>query len=83
MTWSLSAAGGTLSEEAERELHQRISEILSDPKYRTTASGLVGAWVNGPAHSARKPPPATTDKSSRTVTARASRAAVTEGVHET
>lgn len=78
--WSLTAAGEALTEEAERELHRRISEILASPEYRVTTSGFVGAYVNGPAHIV---PEAAASGKDPAVTARASRAAATEGVHET
>jgi hypothetical protein len=47
MTWSLNASGHTGREDDERELADRISEILADPKYGASSSSFGGTYVHG------------------------------------
>jgi len=47
MTWSLTAAGHTSSEADERELADKLSEILADPKYGASSSSFGGMFVHG------------------------------------
>jgi hypothetical protein len=47
MTWSLTASGHTAAEEDERELADRISQILADPKYGASGSSFGGTYVHG------------------------------------
>jgi hypothetical protein len=47
MTWSVSAGGHTAREEDERELADRLSEILADPKYGASGSSFGGTYVHG------------------------------------
>ena len=57
MTWHMSAGGHTPAPEGERnweaverELHGRLTAILSDPKYGTGVSNFAGNFVSGPMH---------------------------------
>ena len=49
MTWALHATG-SCDAATERELAERITAVLSDPDFGTTASQLGGDAVNGPVH---------------------------------
>ena len=58
MTWSLSASGHTQPragdenwEPVERELADRLAEVLSDPGYGCGMSSFGGNYVHGPVHS--------------------------------
>lgn len=60
MTWSLSAGGHTQPPEGaenwaevEQELHDRLQEVLSDPKYGATSSHFGGNYVTGSPHVAK------------------------------
>jgi hypothetical protein len=62
MTWSLSASGHTPTpdgeeswESVEQELHERLQEVLADPKFGATSSSLSGNHVHTEPH---KPHPA-------------------------
>lgn len=57
MTWSLSASGHTPTpdgaenwSEVEQELHDRLAEVLSDPRYGTSMSTFHGNHVSGQPH---------------------------------
>ena len=57
MSWSLSASGHTPAPEGEsgweaveKELHGKLTEILSDPKYGCSRSSFGGNHVHGPVH---------------------------------
>ena len=56
MTWALTASGSAKNAEAERELRERLTEVLSDPKYGTAGSQLGSDQHNGPVHQAPKKP---------------------------
>ena len=47
MTWSVNAGGHTASEDDERELADRLSQILADPKYGASGSSFSGNYVHG------------------------------------
>jgi hypothetical protein len=47
MTWSLNAFGHAPDEAAERELADRLSQVLADPKYGAGSSSFGGTYVHG------------------------------------
>lgn len=47
MSWTISGTGHTASEDDERELAHRISQVLSDPKYGASHATFHGNWVHG------------------------------------
>ena len=47
VSWSISASGHTASEDDERELAHRISQVLSDPKYGASNATFHGNYVHG------------------------------------
>jgi len=47
MSWSLSASGHAPDEESERELADKLSQILADPKYGAGNSSFGGTYVHG------------------------------------
>jgi|HubBroStandDraft_1064217.scaffolds.fasta_scaffold2128887_1 hypothetical protein len=52
MTWSLSAGGHNSGDNAEREavereLADKLSEILADPKYGASSASFSGNFVSG------------------------------------
>lgn len=64
MTWSLSASGHTDTPdgaeswaEVEQELHDKLAEVLSDPRYGTTSSTFYGNHVQGQPHVRPEPAP--------------------------
>jgi hypothetical protein len=63
VTWVLTVAGDCAAED-ERDLHERLRELLSEGRYGVTASQFGGAEVNGPAHG----PPAVKKKAGKPVT---------------
>lgn len=50
MSWSLSAAGHTPDEDAERKLHAELAEVLAKPEYGCTTSDFIGNHVQGTVH---------------------------------
>jgi hypothetical protein len=50
VSYQLTVAGHVDGEDAERDLAERLREVLSDPASGVTASQLSGAFVNGPVH---------------------------------
>lgn len=50
--WTLHAAGPDISAEHEDELHDRVAEVLADPKFKTHSSQLSSVRHNGPVHDA-------------------------------
>ena len=61
MTWSLNAMGHTPAAEGEssweaveRELHDRLAEVLSDPKFGCSSSTFSGNYISGSPHTKAK-----------------------------
>jgi hypothetical protein len=50
MTWSLSASGHTADAEHEKELHDELHKVLSNPKFGATGSSFSGNHVTGAVH---------------------------------
>jgi hypothetical protein len=47
MSYSVSISGHTASEDDERELADRLSQVVSDPKYGAGSAAFYGSHVNG------------------------------------
>ena len=47
MTYSVNVSGHTASEDDERELADKLSQILSDPKYGAGSAAFSGSYVHG------------------------------------
>jgi hypothetical protein len=47
VTFSLSMSGHAPDEETERELADRLSQVVSDPKYGVGSASFGGSYVHG------------------------------------
>jgi len=47
MSYSVNVSGHTPGEDVERELADRLSEILADPKYGAGSAAFSGSYVHG------------------------------------
>jgi len=47
MSYSVNVSGHAASEDDERELADKLSQIISDPKYGASSAAFAGMFVNG------------------------------------
>jgi len=47
VSYSVNVSGHTPGEDVERELADRLSEILADPKYGAGSASFNGSYVHG------------------------------------